>query len=322
MSENYEQEKAVYIRRLGGKILDTNTLDLIDASREDKLRKLKNEAERYKQKLEKNEFEIAIVGLEKAGKSTFANAMMGYDILPSDEKRCTYTSTKIRSGNNSGNVKFFTRDEFNSNFRANLKTMEIENADSYSFESLSKSSYESMFNRLDEKTKKAYGDNINEDVKTILDNKNTINSYLGHSDLLLSITTNDFERFIKDPGYALAVREVSIFLSKMVGISNAIIYDVPGFDSHKTQTKEFMSKADAIVLVSRANEPSFKDSEMNLFDDYKGETDEDETILADKMFPFANKVDIVKADNGRTWDEQVERNLEVIKKDLKQSALR
>ena len=317
MTENYEQEKAEYIRRLTvqietiDKILNTNTLDLINSEREEKLWKLKAEAERYKQKLEKNEFEIAIVGLEKAGKSTFANAMMGYDILPSDEKRCTYTSTKIKSGNNSGNVKFFTRDEFNSNFRTNLKTMEIENADSYSFESLSKSSYESMFNRLDEKTKKAYGDNINEDVKTILDNKNTINSYLGHSDTTFdssNITTNDFKRFIKDPEYALAVREVSILSSELSGMPNAVIYDVPGFDSptqiHKEQTVEFMRKADAIVLVAFAPKPSFTGPVVDMF---RNNSDFDGVSFGEKMFVFANAAD---------GAENLEENLSEIKKDL------
>ena len=317
MTENYEQEKSIYIKKLTAqietinKILDTNTLDLINGEMEKKLRELKQAAERYKQKLEKNEFEIAIVGLEKAGKSTFANAMMGYDILPSDEKRCTYTSTKIKSGNNSGNVKFFTRDEFNSNFRTNLKTMEIENADSYSFESLSKSSYESMFNRLDEKTKKAYGDNINEDVKTILDNKNTINSYLGHSDTTFdssNITTNDFKRFIKDPEYALAVREVSILSAELSGMPNAVIYDVPGFDSptqiHKEQTVEFMRKADAIVLVAFAPKPSFTGPVVDMF---RNNSDFDGVSFGEKMFVFANAAD---------GAENLEENLSEIKKDL------
>ena len=317
MTDNYEHEKAEYIRRLTAqietidKILNTNTLDLINADREDKLRKLKTEAERYKQKLEKNEFEIAIVGLEKAGKSTFANAMMGYDILPSDEKRCTYTSTKIRSGNNSGIVKCFTRDEFNNNFRENLRTMEIENADSYSFESLNKSSYENMFEKLDEKTKKAYGDNINEDVKTILDNKNTINSYLNHSDIPFdasSITTNDFKRFIKDPEYALAVKEVSILSSELSGMPNAVIYDVPGFDSptqiHKEQTVEFMRKADAIVLVAFAPKPSFTGPVVEMF---RNNSDFDGVSFGEKMFVFANA-----ADGAENLDE----NLAEIKKDL------
>ena len=48
--------------------------DLISDDISKQLQKIKNDAIRYKRKLEKGEFEIAIVGLEKAGKSTFANA--------------------------------------------------------------------------------------------------------------------------------------------------------------------------------------------------------------------------------------------------------
>ncbi len=317
MTDNYEQEKAEYIRRLTAqietidKILNTNTLDLINADRQDKLRKLKTEAERYKQKLEKNEFEIAIVGLEKAGKSTFANAMMGNDILPSDERRCTYTSTKIKSGIDSGYVKFFSREEFNNNFRENLRTMKIENADSYSFESLSKTSYESMFERLDETTKKAYGDNINEDVKTILANKQNINDYLGHPDLPFDssqITTNDFKRFIKDPEYALSVKDVSIESSELSGMPNAVIYDVPGFDSptqiHKEQTVEFMRKADAIVLVVFAPKPNFTGPVVEMF---RNNSDFDGVSFGEKMFVYANAAD---------GAENLETNLNEIKKDL------
>ena len=38
------------------------------------------------ERVRNNSFEIAIVGLEKAGKSTFANALIGLDILPADRK--------------------------------------------------------------------------------------------------------------------------------------------------------------------------------------------------------------------------------------------
>ena len=68
--------------------------DLISDDISKQLQKIKNDAIRYKRKLEKGEFEIAIVGLEKAGKSTFANAIIDNEILPRDDIRCTFTKFK------------------------------------------------------------------------------------------------------------------------------------------------------------------------------------------------------------------------------------
>ncbi|HDL5698754.1 TPA: dynamin family protein, partial [Mannheimia haemolytica] len=67
-------------------------------------------------KLEKDECEIAIVGLEKAGKSTFANALIESDIFPSAAERCTYTTTRLIYGEDKALVTFYTKSEFNSRF--------------------------------------------------------------------------------------------------------------------------------------------------------------------------------------------------------------
>jgi ribosome biogenesis GTPase A len=52
---------------------------------------------RTRRRLEQGEFRIAVVGLEKAGKSTFVNAWLGHDLLPSDTQRCTFTTTQLFS---------------------------------------------------------------------------------------------------------------------------------------------------------------------------------------------------------------------------------
>lgn len=318
MTENYELEKAVYIKKLTAqietidKILNTNTLDLINGEMEGKLRALKQSAEMYKKKLEKNEFEIAIVGLEKAGKSTFANAMMGINILPSEDAQCTFTSTKICAGNDTAIVTFFSKNEFNERFVKKLKTMEIENAESYNFETLNLTSYQSMFDRLDEKIKKSYQNDINEDVKRILTNKSTISNYVGSGSLPFSgkdqLTSENFKRFIKTPAYALAVKEITIESSQMKDMSNAVIYDVPGFDAltaeFSAQTVRFMQEADAIVLVVPAFKPTFTKPVADMF---KNNTDSDGVSFSEKMFVFANMSD-------RATD--INQNMEKIKEQL------
>ena len=61
------------------------------------LREEAEQADRQKKRLEKGEFRIAVVGLEKAGKSTFVNAWLGCDLLPAKSQRCTFTTTQIYS---------------------------------------------------------------------------------------------------------------------------------------------------------------------------------------------------------------------------------
>lgn len=57
----------------------------------------REQAERQRERLEKGEFRIAVVGLEKAGKCTFVNAWLGSDLLPARSTRCTFTTTQIFS---------------------------------------------------------------------------------------------------------------------------------------------------------------------------------------------------------------------------------
>ncbi len=54
-------------------------------------------ARRQLERLKKREFRIAVVGLEKAGKSTFVNAWLECDLLPAKGGRCTFTTTQIYS---------------------------------------------------------------------------------------------------------------------------------------------------------------------------------------------------------------------------------
>ena len=333
MLEN--DEKRLYSHRLEeqiralDEILSLNDNGLLDGKRE-RLKKLQEQAKNLKRKIDTGEFEIAVIGLEKSGKSTFANALMQNDILPSDNERCTYTASSIEYSNEGASavVEFMTENEFYTGFNEKIKMIGIENPDSYTLPDTTESKYETAVEKVEEKLKKIGGKinkNLNEDILNIIKNKQSLlalcrgertKSFYGDE-----LTSEEFRNLICAPEQAVAVKKITIKTDKFKSMPNAVLYDVPGFDSpttlHKKQTKEFMNKADAIVLVSRANEPSFKETEMNLFDDYKNETDDDETILADKMFPFANKVDIVEANKGRTWDEQVARNLTVLEGELK-----
>ena len=87
-------------------------------------------------KLKNKEFSVAIVGLEKAGKSTLGNAILKLMVLPEYTERCTYTTTEIRAGKNDiGKIVFYNADEFNNDFISMLKALTYKgNEDFYSLD--------------------------------------------------------------------------------------------------------------------------------------------------------------------------------------------
>ena len=297
------------------RILKINSYGLIPLETKRALLSVRDRADVLRRKLRTGEYEIAIVGLEKAGKSTFANALMGNDILPTKPLRCTYTTTSIRwAEEDRAEVRFFSAERFVEAFQANLKKMGIPHAESLTPTSLSLEDYRREFDKLDEQTKGYYRNSINEDIETILKHyPTTLCQYVGAPALSFSgmerITDLDFRRFIESPEYAIAVREITIYSSKLDRMRNAVIYDVPGFDSptemHKAQTREKMRRSDAILLVTNAETPSFNGPSLDMF---RTVTDDDGLTLGDKLFVFANRADIV---------ENLSSNLEDLKNELR-----
>ena len=294
---NESQERQDYIKKLANQTIGLKTILKIGRPvlQEDVVKKLNNileEAELLYDKLTKHEFEIAIVGLEKAGKSSFANALMEIPVLPTDTKRCTYTATKIKyDKENSATVTFYDRDTFDKDFKDKLKKLRIEDYNRYSFDTLSTDHYENL--------EKESNKDLDEDIREIIENKNVIKDYLGHEKRTFDanqIKSEEFKEFITDPGKARAVKNVVIYSNKLTKMPNAVIYDVPGFNSptelHKTQTKERMDKADAIVVVANGEHPSITSEPLKILQ----ESDKDGNLLKDKLFVFANRIDCAPTD--------------------------
>ena len=114
INHNYDEQKKLLIKeieRLDAIILNliqNKDLELLNAQNSTKLKEYYENNKILKHKLESNEFEIAIVGLEKAGKSTFANALIDNYVLPSAPERCTFTATKLISVVDEAIVEFYT----------------------------------------------------------------------------------------------------------------------------------------------------------------------------------------------------------------------
>lgn len=305
MSTNVAVEKQTYIEKLGKQIdamthiLKIESGPVLSHETKNSLRQMKAEAERLKRKLERNEFEIAIVGLEKAGKSTFANALMRKCLLPAKDERCTFTQTMIEySGEDekdSAVVSFYSVAEFNKSFQEKLKALDITGYQNFSYDTLSLSVFEQKLESdSSEAVRKANGDQA-EDIRNIIQYQDQITSYLGHGDITFSGNEiqqeGELEKFITAVQTAYAVKEVRIRSGALKEMPNAIIFDVPGFNSptemHKTQTKLRMKSADAIIVVASGAEPSITGESLKIL----RESDDDGNPLSKKLFVFANKTD-------------------------------
>ena len=298
---NIDKEREEYILKLDSqingieKILKLNSNGLIKENLRNELQKIKEKALEIKRKLKNNEFEIAIVGLEKSGKSSFANAFIENNILPTDDERCTYTSTCIKYGYNTANVVFYSVQEFNRSFREKLELMNISGFENMSYNTLSIEDYKSKFEGLPENIRREHEDKSNEDISEIIKHKDSLGDFLGLPPKTFTgyqLEEDYFQEFIRNPAKARAVKEITICSDKLENLKNAIIYDVPGFNSptklHEEQSIEKMKKADAIILIAKADEPSLTDSELKIL---RRNTDDDGINFTDKLFVFANKAD-------------------------------
>ena len=275
------------------KLLDTKYSEVIEISYQQKLREILKKMTFFQEKLKNNTFEISIVGLEKSGKSTFANAFMGNDVLPTKDARCTYTATSIRFGTeNDAQVDFYSDAQFNEEFHRKLNLLGIENPQhwsEWSKELLDKETEQLPPLRSEQK-------NIYNDILEIITNRSSIQNLIGSESLhfVNHELETEVKEYIENPAKALAVKEIVIRSDKLSAMRNAIIYDVPGFDSptqlHKDQTRAWMKKSDAVILIVNADRPSFNDSLVQFFESV--DKDDDGISIGEKLFVFANRADI------------------------------
>lgn len=265
-------------------------------------------------RLKSREFAVAVVGLEKAGKSTLGNALINSEILPEYTERCTYTTTELRAGDkNEGEVTFYSEEEFTRIFRDMLQSVGYDG--SADFRTLSPETFARYWEAVGEDESKRsiyerHNGKTDEDILTILRGSSTIGELLGQPVRKFSYgngqSNDDFQLYITgisgydDNGAAIrtahpyAVKNVVIRSTELGGMSNIVLYDVPGFDSttelHKKQTELMLKEADAIILVTNVGDrPNINSPQLDMLRKVR---DQDGVKLRDKTFIFGNKVDM------------------------------
>lgn len=336
---NWNKEQEEIIKKLRSnseiftKILEEDRECLVIKSEDrEKLYNLISRSKKLLEKIEGKKFTVAIVGLEKSGKSTFGNALLQLDVLPNEFQRCTFTTTTIYSGSEDiGKIEFYTRDEFNKYFNALLKAIKY-SKDLDDFTDLDIVTFENFWSEQSEKNREVYekyDSSIAKDIKTIINNKSDITPFLDEPIKTFvgveKLESNDFKKYITgikdhdEKGLVIrsaipySVKCIKIQSTNLGDMKDIVLYDVPGFDSptdlHKKQTLEMLKGADSIILVASLGGDNAHLTGTHL-DMLKKGRDEDNVTLADKTFVFGNKLD--RADDSQ--DAQL--RIEVLKKDV------
>lgn len=166
----------------------------------------------------------------------------------------------------------------------------------YSFDTLDYSKYKAIYDSdvPDDVKDRKNTDSIRSDVETIIKHADEIRQLLGRPEKPFNseeISRGDLTAYITDEVKALAVSGVVIYSKQLVGMKNAVIYDVPGFNSptalHKQQTLNRMKSADAIIITAKGDEPSITEGPLKILQ----ASDDDGNPLQDKLFVFANKIE-------------------------------
>lgn len=319
---DWENDKQEFIEKLSSadktfdEIFNIDNENLvIQGESRDKLQNLRESNKKILHKLQSREFSVAVVGLEKAGKSTLGNALIKRTVLPEYSSRCTYTTTEIRSGDTDvAEVYFYSREEFNKNFKRLLN--ELNYPESVDFSSMTLETFKRYWQAMEIDQPQFFllhNGTTAEDIKTMLEGKQKILSLLGgvpenydlkkleeckdKFNLLVQRITgmaglNPDGTVIRVPD-PYAVKNVIIRSTQLADMSHLVLYDVPGFDSptelHKRQTEEMLKESDAIILVTNVGDrPDLTGPQLDML--RKGQ-DRDGIKLSAKCFVFGNKID-------------------------------
>jgi hypothetical protein len=293
----------------------TDGLQVKDASIQDDIVELLKRVEQRLGRVRQETCRVAVIGLEKAGKSTFINAWIGGQALPTDTERCTWANTTIRNGRRfEANVIFSTKDEFYDNVNKLYNDAKLDKGKA-GFPLRTDLELEKLgIPRLvidgnDIKDIRDLGEFL-DDIEPLLGEQNrtfTGKSFSDIRDKVFPYTSrveiDPITKKRKKIGSAYAVRQVDISIPITDdALLNFTIDDLPGTNAPGNRAEKMTfgvinDNADAIVFLKNAeNSPSLDNNETSIWNKIKNS---DESIaLSQKIFAVMTKADLPAEENG------------------------
>lgn len=234
-------------------------------------------SDQIKNAIESDKLTIGVIGQMKCGKSTFLNAFVfGKEVLPAATTPMTAALTVITYGNSEKlTAEFYTADEWQE--QLNASALDIEE---FKDDPVQSSKIKAAKDLVAQS--KRLGDQLNGLLgKTQSDSLDKLVEYVGAEGRYVSITKSVNIEYPAD--YLKGVE----------------IVDTPGFNdpiqSREERTKEFLKRADAVLMMLYANQPFSKEDNAILFDNVR-------KCGVGKVLVAVNKYDLPLS-NGETEEE-------------------
>ncbi|WP_067730336.1 dynamin family protein [Oceanobacillus damuensis] len=241
-------------------------------------------------RLKNRSYTIALFGAFSAGKSSFANALMGEKVLPVSPNPTTATVNRIRpvdEENKHGDVVVTLKDEeaLLNDLRMITKKLDPAAAD---FNEMMEWVQSNNIGNTD-KLNKMYQSYL----QAMINGYEEMKRYIGNS---ITITLQEFENYVTDETKACYIESIDLYYDCELTRQGITLVDTPGADSvnarHTNVAFNYIKHADAILYVTYYNHAlsrADKDFLMQL-----GRVKE--AFQLDKMFFIVNAADLADDD--------------------------
>lgn len=245
--------------------------------------------EQRAERLEKNRFTVALFGAFSAGKSSFANALMGDLILPVSPNPTTAAINKIlppdeNNPHGSVRVRLKTREDITNDV---LHSLEVFGISAETIEQAVECS-----SALDAKDVHPTAKPHYSFLRAVQKGYSEIESQLGQ-DLIIGL--EEFREFVAQEHKACFVEWIELYYDCPLTRQGIILVDTPGADSinarHTGVAFEYIKNADAVLFVTYYNH-AFSHADREFLIQLGRVKD---TFAMDKMFFIVNAADLARS---------------------------
>lgn len=266
---------------LADKLITLANKTEVDVS-SDLLNRLNIERPRLHRQLERlhaNRFEVAVIGLEKAGKSALLNAWLEQEILPSARERCTFTSTEIWSAQTEQDqelfIQYYSKEEINK--------LQLQRRDA-------------LLGTLSERERKEIQEDFDDTEKHLSKILEFGKQKTGFSQKFIDIgeISEQLQSAVfKNRAQSLAIKRIQLKTVRLRSDRDIIFHDVPGFNSgilmHAEQAIERLKNCDAIIYAKEMKQPSVTGPEKEML--AIADSEDPSVKVSDKVFVVLTQAD-------------------------------
>lgn len=268
------------------------------------LKRLAKHLDTKRTRLKNQQFTVALFGAFSAGKSSFANALIGEKLLPVSPNPTTASITRIHPAdathkNHTGTIKLKNKESLLEDLNEALEWFGVKakNTEDAFTKGLKIIQY---VDSSDKHLQRIF-------LKSFIDGYNDIKGQLGTE---IEVSTEEFQQYISQESLSCYVEGADYYLESPITDKGITIVDTPGADSinarHTDVAFEYIKNADAILFVTYYNH-AFSRADREFLIQLGRVKDQ---FSMDKMFFLVNAADLADS------EEELEDVLSYVEKQL------